>query len=178
MKESSTIAYSYAQNFLHRTNPENDFFSKAKISMHVPEGATPKVGFPWQNRFIALLVDCVWLKGRPVGGHHHGNGAHVSCNGTTGGARHCYDGRSVAYGQGAARWRHQGKSACGAPGQCHDHHSPWCGFSFHARGLFSKMECAASNEADYKDLAADIREGLAAHFVQQYSEVYAIAFPS
>ncbi len=43
MRESSTIAYSFAQKYVAENFPDNKFFSTAKISMHVPEGATPKV---------------------------------------------------------------------------------------------------------------------------------------
>ncbi|KAI9324867.1 Lon protease C-terminal proteolytic domain-containing protein, partial [Obelidium mucronatum] len=44
MKESSTIAYTYSKAFMARNFPDNKFFDKAKIHMHVPEGATPKDG--------------------------------------------------------------------------------------------------------------------------------------
>ncbi len=44
MKESSTIAYTYAKSFVAHKFPENRFFEKASIHMHIPEGATPKDG--------------------------------------------------------------------------------------------------------------------------------------
>jgi Lon-like ATP-dependent protease len=44
MKESTTIAYTYARSFFARHYPDKDFFEKASIHMHVPEGATPKDG--------------------------------------------------------------------------------------------------------------------------------------
>jgi Lon-like ATP-dependent protease len=44
MKESSTIAYTFAKSFVAKKNPENTFFDHASIHMHVPEGATPKDG--------------------------------------------------------------------------------------------------------------------------------------
>ena len=44
MKESSTIAYTYAKAFIAKNYPENTFFDKASIHMHIPEGATPKDG--------------------------------------------------------------------------------------------------------------------------------------
>ena len=44
MKESSTIAYTYAKAFLSKKFPKNNFFDHASIHMHVPEGATPKDG--------------------------------------------------------------------------------------------------------------------------------------
>lgn len=44
MKESSSIAYSYAKHFVTQNHPENDFFDKASLHLHVPDGATPKDG--------------------------------------------------------------------------------------------------------------------------------------
>src|SRR5690606_39100466 len=44
MKESSSLAYSFARAYLAERDPSNDFFSKASIHLHVPEGATPKDG--------------------------------------------------------------------------------------------------------------------------------------
>ncbi|KAL9650115.1 hypothetical protein ABK040_011286 [Willaertia magna] len=44
MKESSSIAYTYAKNHLYSIDPKNDYFRKTNIHMHVPEGATPKDG--------------------------------------------------------------------------------------------------------------------------------------
>ncbi|KAF9436805.1 ATP-dependent Lon protease pim1 [Entomortierella beljakovae] len=44
MKESTSIAYTFAKNLVGRRFPENRFFSKAAIHLHVPEGATPKDG--------------------------------------------------------------------------------------------------------------------------------------
>lgn len=44
MKESSAIAYSVAKMTLARMEPSNKFLFHSNISMHVPEGATPKDG--------------------------------------------------------------------------------------------------------------------------------------
>ncbi|KAI8600565.1 Lon protease C-terminal proteolytic domain-containing protein [Dissophora ornata] len=44
MKESTSIAYTFAKNLMGRRFPENRFFNKAAIHLHVPEGATPKDG--------------------------------------------------------------------------------------------------------------------------------------
>lgn len=44
MKESSTISYTFAKNFLLRKFPDNQFFKENSIHLHVPEGATPKDG--------------------------------------------------------------------------------------------------------------------------------------
>ncbi|KAI1639866.1 ATP-dependent protease La [Biscogniauxia mediterranea] len=44
MKESSTIAYSFAKAFMAKEFSNNHFFDKAKIHLHVPEGAVQKDG--------------------------------------------------------------------------------------------------------------------------------------
>ena len=45
MKESAHIAYSYVQSHLEKYNKaQKNFFNKATIHIHVPEGATPKDG--------------------------------------------------------------------------------------------------------------------------------------
>ncbi|KAI3337722.1 lon protease [Ustulina deusta] len=44
MKESSTIAYSFAKAYMANEFPDNHFFDKAKIHVHVPEGAVQKDG--------------------------------------------------------------------------------------------------------------------------------------
>lgn len=43
MRESTQISYTYAMKHLQQLQPENDFFHKADISLHIPEGAVPKV---------------------------------------------------------------------------------------------------------------------------------------
>lgn len=44
MKESSSIAYTFAKSLVTKKFPENTFFDRAAIHLHVPEGATPKDG--------------------------------------------------------------------------------------------------------------------------------------
>lgn len=44
MKESSSIAYSYAKAFVAENFPTNSFFDTASLHLHVPDGATPKDG--------------------------------------------------------------------------------------------------------------------------------------
>ncbi|GES74038.1 ATP-dependent protease La [Rhizophagus clarus] len=44
MKESSNIAYTFVKSLMARSYPENRFFERAAIHLHVPEGATPKDG--------------------------------------------------------------------------------------------------------------------------------------
>ena len=44
MKESTTIAYSFAKSVMARMFPENKFFEKARLHLHCPEGAVQKDG--------------------------------------------------------------------------------------------------------------------------------------
>ncbi|XP_053213531.1 lon protease homolog, mitochondrial-like [Panonychus citri] len=44
MKESADIAYSVAKSFITQIDSDNEFFEKAHIHLHVPDGATPKDG--------------------------------------------------------------------------------------------------------------------------------------
>ncbi|SPO05954.1 probable Lon proteinase, mitochondrial precursor [Cephalotrichum gorgonifer] len=44
MKESTSIAYSFAKSFMVRNFPDNHFLQRAKMHLHVPEGAVPKDG--------------------------------------------------------------------------------------------------------------------------------------
>lgn len=61
MKESSTISYTYAKSFMARKFPDNTFFEKASIHLHVPEGATPKDG-PSAGSTMALSLVSLALK--------------------------------------------------------------------------------------------------------------------
>ena len=44
MKESASIAHTYARTTLQRLRPESTFFKDTAIHVHVPAGATPKDG--------------------------------------------------------------------------------------------------------------------------------------
>lgn len=44
MKESASIAYSFAKSFLLEVEPDNSMLQKGHIHLHIPEGATPKDG--------------------------------------------------------------------------------------------------------------------------------------
>ncbi|ODV94940.1 hypothetical protein PACTADRAFT_59584 [Pachysolen tannophilus NRRL Y-2460] len=61
MKESSRIAYSFAEMFLAKNYPGNRFFEKAKIHLHCPEGATPKdgpsAGVTMTSSFLSLALN-------------------------------------------------------------------------------------------------------------------------
>ena len=44
MKESATIAHTFARAYLQRVDANNVFFGEAALHVHVPAGATPKDG--------------------------------------------------------------------------------------------------------------------------------------
>ncbi|KAJ3171832.1 ATP-dependent Lon protease pim1 [Geranomyces variabilis] len=56
MKESATIAYTYAKSLMARRFPENKFFEKAQVHLHVPEGATPKDGPSAGGTMVSSLL--------------------------------------------------------------------------------------------------------------------------
>ena len=61
MKESTTIAYSFAKAFMVRQFPDNHFFDKAKMHLHVPDGAVskdgPSAGITMATSLLSLSLD-------------------------------------------------------------------------------------------------------------------------
>ncbi|RYP73701.1 hypothetical protein DL771_003414 [Monosporascus sp. 5C6A] len=61
MKESSSIAYSFAKAFMVEKFGNNHFFDKAKIHLHVPEGAVqkdgPSAGITMATSLLSLALD-------------------------------------------------------------------------------------------------------------------------
>ncbi|KAF7534945.1 hypothetical protein G7054_g5770 [Neopestalotiopsis clavispora] len=61
MKESSTIAYSFAKAFMAKEFTDNHYFDKAKIHLHVPEGAVqkdgPSAGITMATSLLSLALD-------------------------------------------------------------------------------------------------------------------------
>jgi Lon-like ATP-dependent protease len=61
MKESTTIAYSFAKAFMANNYPDNHFFDKAKVHLHCPEGAVPKdgpsAGITMATSLLSLALD-------------------------------------------------------------------------------------------------------------------------
>lgn len=44
MKESTSIAYTFAKSLMAVRYPKNKFFDKAQVHLHCPAGAVPKDG--------------------------------------------------------------------------------------------------------------------------------------
>ncbi|KYK59252.1 hypothetical protein DCS_00382 [Drechmeria coniospora] len=61
MKESTTIAYSFAKSFMVKQFPDNHFFDKAKMHLHVPDGAVskdgPSAGITMATSLLSLALE-------------------------------------------------------------------------------------------------------------------------
>ncbi|KXJ92292.1 Lon protease C-terminal proteolytic domain-domain-containing protein [Microdochium bolleyi] len=61
MKESSSIAYSFAKAFMTKNFEDNHYFDKAKIHLHVPEGAVqkdgPSAGITMATSLLSLALE-------------------------------------------------------------------------------------------------------------------------
>jgi Lon-like ATP-dependent protease len=61
MKESTSIAYSFAKSVLAKNFPENQFFEKARVHLHCPEGAVqkdgPSAGITMATSLLSLALD-------------------------------------------------------------------------------------------------------------------------
>lgn len=61
MKESTSIAYSFAKGLMARKFPDNKFFEKARIHLHCPEGAVqkdgPSAGITMATSLMSLALD-------------------------------------------------------------------------------------------------------------------------
>lgn len=61
MKESTTIAYSFSKAYMVKEFPENNFFDKAKLHLHVPDGAVskdgPSAGITMATSLLSLALD-------------------------------------------------------------------------------------------------------------------------
>jgi Lon-like ATP-dependent protease len=64
MRESASIAHTYARAFLHGKQPDSGFFDKTSVHVHVPAGATPKDGPSAGCTIITALLSLAL--GRPV----------------------------------------------------------------------------------------------------------------
>ena len=56
MKESASIAHTFARAFMLRRDPLNRYFADTSIHMHVPSGATPKDGPSAGAAIITAIV--------------------------------------------------------------------------------------------------------------------------
>ena len=65
MKESASIAYSFAKLYMVKNYPENRFFEAAEIHVHCPDGAIPKDGPSAGISFTSSLISLALQKPLP-----------------------------------------------------------------------------------------------------------------
>ncbi|KAK6459010.1 Lon protease-like protein, mitochondrial [Scheffersomyces xylosifermentans] len=65
MKESASIAYSFAKSYMVKNYPENRFFEAAEIHVHCPDGAIPKDGPSAGISFTSSLISLALQKSLP-----------------------------------------------------------------------------------------------------------------
>ena len=138
MKESTSIAYSYAKAFLSRHYPSNKFLDHASVHLHVPEGATPKdgpsAGIAMCSSLLSLALD------RPIE-------KEIAMTGEL-----TLTGKVLRIG-GVKEKLIAAK-----------------------RSGVTEIIFPAGNQADYDALDAYLREGIQAHFVDNYEDVASILF--
>ena len=81
MKESASIAHTFSRAFLERKKPGNDFFQTNAIHVHVPAGATPKVGPSAGCAMITALLSLALDKPVKPDLAMTGTGCHISSTG-------------------------------------------------------------------------------------------------
>ncbi len=72
MKESAELAYSFVSSHLRELNATAEFYDKAAIHLHVPEGATPKdgpsAGITMASALLSLALNRAPIKGYAMTG--------------------------------------------------------------------------------------------------------------
>jgi len=138
MRESTSIAHTFARGYLHRLQPDNPFLESNALHVHVPEGATPKDG---PSAGITMVTAMLSLAlGKPPRADLAMTGE-LSLTGRVlpiGGVKE----KTIAAQRAGIK-----------------------------RVIFPK-----ANKRDFDELADNLREGITAHFAEQYEEVYKIAF--
>lgn len=56
MKESTSIAYTFAKSLMATHFPKNKFFDKAKVHLHCPAGAVPKDGKRYYAYYMIKVI--------------------------------------------------------------------------------------------------------------------------
>ncbi|CAD7702149.1 unnamed protein product [Ostreobium quekettii] len=137
MKESATIARTFARSFLFSRDTDSDFFSDHSIHVHFPEGAVPKDGPSAGVTLVTSLLSLAMNK--PVAPDLAMTGE-VTLTGKIlpiGGVKE----KTIA-----AR-----------------------------RSNVKRIVFPEGNHRDYEELADDIKSGVEAHFVSEYSQVFDLA---
>ena len=62
MKESASIAHTFARAFLARVDPHSSYFARHSLHVHVPAGGTPKDGPSAGCTIITALLSLAMIK--------------------------------------------------------------------------------------------------------------------
>ncbi|ONK67617.1 uncharacterized protein A4U43_C05F1940 [Asparagus officinalis] len=148
MEESARIAHTVARSILLEKEPENPFFENSKLHLHVPAGATPEDGPSAGCSMITSMLSLAMKK--PV----KENLAMKK--------KRNHQKRKKGKGK---KWR----------------------LNFALQGVKEKTIAArgsevkalifpSANRRDFDELAAHVKEGLEVHFVDDYSQIFELAF--
>ncbi|KAJ8636326.1 hypothetical protein MRB53_010593 [Persea americana] len=138
MKESAQIAHTVARAILLEREPENPFFAKSKLHLHIPAGATHKDGPSAGCTMITSLLSLAMKK--PVR-------KDLAMTGEV-----TLTGRILPIGGVKERMIAARRSGV------------------------KTIIFPSSNQRDYDELTANVKEGIDVHFVDNYSQILDLAF--
>ena len=139
MKESTTIAHTYARKFLEQLRPDSAFFADHALHVHVPAGATPKdgpsAGCTLVTALLSLALDTPVRPDLAMTGEVTLTGKVLPIGGVK-------------------------EKALAAK-----------------RSEIKNIIFPIGNKRDWEELGEEVRAGLEPHFVEEYKEIYELAFP-
>lgn len=138
MKESTTIAHTYARKFMEQLRPDSAFFADHALHVHVPAGATPKdgpsAGCTLVTALLSLALDTPVKPDLAMTGEVTLTGKVLPIGGVK-------------------------EKALAAK-----------------RSEIKHIIFPIGNKRDWEELGEEVRAGLEPHFVEEYKEIYELAF--
>lgn len=138
MKESATIAHTYARKFLEQLQPDSAFFADHALHVHVPAGSTPKdgpsAGCTLVTALLSLALDQAVTPDLAMTGEVTLTGKILPIGGV----------KEKALAAKRSGIRH--------------------------------IVLPEGNRRDWDELGEEVREGLDPHFVEEYRQIYELAF--
>lgn len=138
MKESTTIAHTYARKFLEELRPDSAFFADHALHVHVPAGATPKdgpsAGCTLVTALLSLALDKPVRLDLAMTGEITLTGKILPIGGVK-------------------------EKALAAK-----------------RSDVTHIVFPEGNRRDWDELGDEVKEGLTPHFVEEYQQIYELAF--
>jgi len=139
MKESTTIAHTYARKFMEQLRPDSAFFADHALHVHVPAGSTPKdgpsAGCTLVTALLSLALDTPVKPELAMTGEVTLTGKILPIGGVK-------------------------EKALAAK-----------------RSEIKHIIFPIGNKRDWEELGEEIRAGLEPHFVEEFKEIYEMAFP-